>query len=363
MKKGWTIIELIISTSLILLIGVVSLVSFNLVKKQEVTNDLASRSEEILTAANLYIETTPEVKNKLYSSKNGVVIPLSVLESKGLVDFEGVNIDEQYVITMLGSEIPGEECVSSYTLKSWEFPNDKIIYICTNETKENSIKQEDKVFRGSNPDNYVKVINGEYESIWRIVEIINGDIKLIGAEDKLLCNTDEVFNDSITSSNYALNYNNVVGNDSFTLDYISKEILKNNNYVIQKTDGTNGSNIPIVDYYSYSAYFAMIDYLSMLNTNASDGNWIYTLLRNFRNTKSYNISIGYADEGYVNSLGCLTSTDDISTSTNQCQSPRYFAPFITLADCVELIKDETCSNTYETGSETCPYLLNTTKCA
>ena len=45
-KKGFTLIEIIISIGLILIIGIISIFSFNITKKKEIENNLRNKSTE-----------------------------------------------------------------------------------------------------------------------------------------------------------------------------------------------------------------------------------------------------------------------------------------------------------------------------
>jgi len=131
MKRGFTIVEIIISIGLIVLIGTISLVSFNIAKKNAKIRSLDNMSEKIYTAANVYIETNSELKDELYKNKNGLKIPLTTLENSGLIDFQDIDLtEEDYVVTMLGSSNPGDDhCAETYTAKSWSI-KDEVIYIC-----------------------------------------------------------------------------------------------------------------------------------------------------------------------------------------------------------------------------------------
>ena len=94
MKKGFSLVEIIISISLILVIGMCAFIGFNVIQKNNKIKTLESMNDQILSAANLYIETNTEIKDKLFTSANGLKIPLTTLENAGLVDFQKLDIDE-----------------------------------------------------------------------------------------------------------------------------------------------------------------------------------------------------------------------------------------------------------------------------
>jgi len=128
MKKGFTLVEIILSISLVLIIGAVSLISFNLIKKQNLVKNLNAMRSTIYQAMNVYIETHNETKEQLYNKKNGVAIPLVTLEKEGLIDFGNLDIEDQFVVTALAEE---NDCSDPSELPSWDFGQDRILYICS----------------------------------------------------------------------------------------------------------------------------------------------------------------------------------------------------------------------------------------
>lgn len=140
MKKGFTMIEVILSISLILAIGVIGFFSIKFINKNTKESKLENMRDTILTATRLYIETNPEVKEQLYSDKNGVVVPLRALETAGLVNFQDIDYDEQkdYVLTLLGSSDSENACVDTTTIGSWEDGN-KTIFLCTDKKGNSSL--------------------------------------------------------------------------------------------------------------------------------------------------------------------------------------------------------------------------------
>lgn len=127
-KKAFTLIEIIVAVVLITVISagsVASVTYFNNKKKQET---LSNMSDDIRLAANVYIETNEETKKQLYEKNNGVVIPLVTLENEGLIDFKGLNVDDEYVVTLLSEE---EDCMAPSVIESWDFSEGKTLYVCT----------------------------------------------------------------------------------------------------------------------------------------------------------------------------------------------------------------------------------------
>ena len=130
-KKGFTLVEIIVVITIIAFIGTVSFFGIRLVNKNMKITKLEEIEDKIFQAVSVYIETNDEARNNLYKSKNGVYVPLNVLENEGLIDFQDIKItDKDYVITMLGSEDETGACIDTTTIGSWDDGN-KTIYLCT----------------------------------------------------------------------------------------------------------------------------------------------------------------------------------------------------------------------------------------
>lgn len=202
MKKGFTVIELILSISFILIISVSSIVVFNVTSKNQKIKSLNAMNSEILTALRLYIETNSTSKEQIYNNKNGMAISLKTLEKEGLIDLKDVKIKNEYVVAFLSQE---SDCADITTVESWDLTNGPL-YICLNSknSDNNSIKETltigDDIYeaKGSNPNNWVIFdVNTDdtkwtwwpnttdsdginLQDLWRIVSIdTDGTIKLI----------------------------------------------------------------------------------------------------------------------------------------------------------------------------------------
>lgn len=175
MKKGFTIIEIIISISLIVVIAVGSFVGIRLVDKKILVDKLNQITDKATLAAQVYIETNKSVSNQLYQNKNGVSLPLQLLVNEGLLSLEGTklnneDIKNQYVITFLGKtgESGSDNCEQITSTTSWG--NDKEIYLCMNSdgssnlatidptkySNKTNVTNEPYYFEGFYPHNYVK---------------------------------------------------------------------------------------------------------------------------------------------------------------------------------------------------------------
>lgn len=175
MKKGFTIIEIIISVSLIVVITVGSFVGIRLVDKKILVDKLNQITDKATLAAQVYIETNKSVSNQLYQNKNGVSLPLQLLVNEGLLSLDGTklnneDIKNQYVITFLGKtgESGTDNCEQITSTTSWG--NDKEIYLCMNSdgssnlatidptkySNKTNVANEPYYFTGFYPHNYVK---------------------------------------------------------------------------------------------------------------------------------------------------------------------------------------------------------------
>ena len=161
-KKGFTLIEIIICISLIVVIGTASFFGIKIIRKNILVDKLEKINDKILSAAEVYIETNKETYNQLYKKKNGVVIPLNVLVNEGLLSLENTDlkqtdIEDEYVITALTSSTPSStsDCIDIRTSTSWMTTSTAPIYICTNSSGGGNLTIT------TDDSNYDKVVNKE----------------------------------------------------------------------------------------------------------------------------------------------------------------------------------------------------------
>jgi len=144
-KKGFTLIEIIISISLILIVGVSTTV---FVVSKNKNNELEKISKNVLESAQLYLENEFDENGKTYKTGlltggNAVVIPLNELEEKGylstntLKTLEDNDISKEEYILAGVFEDAKELCSSSDNVIEFETSwSDKLkgledpIYIC-----------------------------------------------------------------------------------------------------------------------------------------------------------------------------------------------------------------------------------------
>ena len=209
-KRGFTLIEIIISISLIAIIGTISIVSIISLRKAKVENLLESNSKVLNNALEVYLEKHPEVTNNVNNNFKGAVVTLQVLKDEGLIDIKGLsdkNYKENYYflsnsVLADGNKVDESKCenniLSLQTVTSWNLNNlnpEQIIYICptsgSGNTTTDLVNVKNYVAKGENPNNYVELsVKSDntqwawwpYDSstnLWRIVSIEDGKIKLM----------------------------------------------------------------------------------------------------------------------------------------------------------------------------------------
>ena len=193
MKRGFTLIEIIVSIAIIALIGVGSFVGVRYVNERIRINKLSQITDKAIMAADVWIESNKEASNQLYSERNAVFVPLTHLVNDGLLSLDNTdltldNIKGEYVIKALSGEGKDTSCDEIKTVTSWDKSNP--LYICTHLNNDGStssniamIKQDELsnmnkasretyYFKGQLAANYAKVSNG---TTYRIVSIDNSD--------------------------------------------------------------------------------------------------------------------------------------------------------------------------------------------
>ena len=174
-KKGFTLVEIVVCISLLVIIAVGSFVGIRMVNKKINIDKLNQITDKAVQAAQVYIETNKEATNQLYSNKNGVSLPLQLLVNEGLLNLDGTKLKDddlknQYVVTFLGGTGSSENCEQITSTTSWS--NNKPIYLCMNSTTGSSnlatidptkygnktyVSNEPYYFKGLNPNNWVEI--------------------------------------------------------------------------------------------------------------------------------------------------------------------------------------------------------------
>ena len=143
MKKGFTLVEIIISIGLILIVGVST--TFFVISKNN-NNELDKITKQILEAASAYVKVEKDKNGNTYANEivngsKGVKIPLSNLVNRGYIKEEQANIiyenndelednKDYYVMFVEDSENYCDD--GSYvSVTSWMDKGDNI-YLCDN---------------------------------------------------------------------------------------------------------------------------------------------------------------------------------------------------------------------------------------
>lgn len=218
-KKGFTIIEIIVCISIMIVIGVGSFIGIRMVNKKINIDKLNQITDKAVQAAQVYIETNKEATNQLYNNKNGVSFPLQLLVNEGLLNLDGTKLEEddlknQYVVTFLGGTGSSENCEQITSTTSWS--NNKPIYLCMNSTNGSSnlatidptkygnktyVSNEPYYFKGLDPNNWVEIegLSCSSNNNSRIVYVDIDNSIVIVVQDTRGCNLN---NNRLTAINY-----------------------------------------------------------------------------------------------------------------------------------------------------------------
>ena len=222
-KRGFTLIEIIVSIAIIALIGVGSFVGVSYINNQIVISRLNQITDKALNAAQVYIETNDIAYNEVYNNKSAAIIPLKTLVNEGLLNVDNTKLDDQdmeknYVIQYLGGGgAGGSNCTDLSTIiTSWNSTTP--IYICNDGASGGiNIKTIDKseynnrmhgssepyYFRGSLVSNYAKIDGNN--TLYRIVGINTDDgIELYygGYNHNFNLNSNQFYAGSIKTTSY-----------------------------------------------------------------------------------------------------------------------------------------------------------------
>ena len=182
MKKGFTLVEIILSIALITIVGVGATIGFIQYNKNSKEKTLNNMSDEILTALRVYIETDSEAKKRIYEDYEGMAITLNKLESEGLIDFGDLDVQDDYVVAMLSNE---SDCSDITTVNNWDLSNGPL-YICSKSNGSQNLfavggdaenlsqaTREPYYFRGGNAKNFVK-LDGD-DTLYKILSVETDD--------------------------------------------------------------------------------------------------------------------------------------------------------------------------------------------
>ena len=249
MKKGFTLIELILSISLIVLVGVTTTVLVINHNKNKEIKILQENSKKLENALNVYLDSHPEVLTNLEDNAKAAIVTLETLKDEGLISKNmDVNYKNEYFLLSNAKLLDSEDDTSNSVdcannvvaieiFKKWDLSSEdgsKVMYVCPkNNLNQNNnltvgvdelekrVKALEKqanlqinFYKGATANNYVRldVNNTKYisfpnnnKNLWRIVSYYgvvdenDGSFGNVG-------NTKLVYNQSININFKKLSY-------------------------------------------------------------------------------------------------------------------------------------------------------------
>lgn len=235
MKKGFTLVEIIISISIVLIIGVS--ITFLVVKKN---NNMSKTDRRILEAAKVFAEVEKDENGNSYSSQvlsyaKGIKIPLKTLEKDGYITDKMVNEiydtfddelnrpeGEDYYVLL--ANVGDDYCKDDSTISvygSW-IKEDSPLYLCnTKPLSENFSSLIDKIIYD----------NGGEENVKELYYSNYDDNDLFDIKEYNYATVNNYFSFNVRSLNseVVLGYNEILKIQS--KDTYSNKDLYNKNYI------------------------------------------------------------------------------------------------------------------------------------
>ena len=389
-KRGFTLIEIIICISLIVIIGVSATVVVLKANKTKEINILKANEKKLENALQVYVSNHKEITTNLNNNAKAALVTLETLKNEGLIkDDMKVDYKENYfmlsnaVLAPAGKYDCENNVIGIEVFKKWdlkELDGSKVIYICPRDngvSSNNAItNKEDYVAKGENPKNFVKI----NERLWRIVEITNGNVFLIANDEEsvIKLTPKELVSKSCTSNDWSglgncphyiindskLNIKYVTGIDvskagnasnAYYLDYNNNwhtYIVEYSNYPEKFRQKVFETYMPqkesYTSYQTYETNIGLIDVETLKNANSNDGNYIIDLLSKYtKNDDEYILSVGTyslfqyiasAEEGKADSL-FINSNKEMRYGAYE-NSRLYIVPVIKLKNCYNFTNGE-----------------------
>lgn len=389
-KRGFTLVEIIICISLIVIIGVSATVVVLKANKTREINILKANEKKLENALQVYVSNHKEITTNLNNNAKAALVTLEALKNEGLIkDDMKVDYKENYfmlsnaVLAPAGKYDCENNVIGIEVFKKWdlkELDGSKVIYICPRDNGVSSnnviINKEDYVAKGENPKNFVKI----NERLWRIVEITNGNVFLIANDEEnvIKLTPKELVSKSCTSNDWSylgectsagindsrLNIKYVTGIDVFKtgnasnayyLDYNNNwhtYIVEYSNYPEKFRQKVFKTYMPQKESYTryrtYETNIGLIDLETLKNANSNDGNYIIDLLSKYtKNDDEYILSVGTyslfqyiasAEEGNDDLL-FINSNKEMRYAVYE-NSRLYIVPVIKLKNCYNFTNGE-----------------------
>ena len=301
MKKGFTLIEIILSITLITLIGVTTIILVINNNKNKEIKLLEKYSTTLENALNVYLDSHPEVMTNLNENAKAAIVTLETLKSEGLIsDKLNVSYKNNYYLLsnlkLLANESEDKTCDNNVIgidmIKSWDlnkYDSKSVIYVCPKGDSESLDELYNNLF-GLIVENDRNIDNLE-RRIESLEELHSKSAYYYPGEDQ---NNYVYFN-----TNYSSSPNNVANFDGNLFRILSKTGLHGENdyiYLIPSKPITINENFKTIffsgyfyseDLYSYNKY-------SYNNSILKDYNyWITGKFCNLKSNKNLILNIGW----------------------------------------------------------------------
>lgn len=418
MKKGFTLVEMIISILLVALIGTLFTTTYFNVKSNK---DKMNNDEKILQDALQVYLSANNIYNNINDNYEGAIVSLKTLEKEGLIttglnptNDDNFNYESEYFVVALADTVADVDCSNGVEFKSfnsWHNADD-VVYFCKSSGSNKNLKQQliesDNNFyvaKGANPANWVEfqiyakgkcqdsitdtttVVAWPCSNKWRILDIASDGTMRLVLTTNIVTNNDNNLNKSksrtcngrtyyqlnddseyyIVSSGTEQNWlPNDLGNTGEKSKLVTLKNLVNSNYVIEK-DYYYHYSITISNTYVHFEPLYDIKYTSTVGL-LSKNDFINSYFANESWLKSYSTIIGYGSTHFNgNSVsyaagiknGSLSHLDYYRDSCIRCYDYGKgfpFIPVVTLKSNITLANDKNC-DTNKLGTEECPYTL------
>jgi len=300
MKKGFTIIEIIISIGIILVVGT-SVVFFTINKKDE-KKELTNR---ILTAANLYLDVEIDDNGNTYRSGinlggQGVVIPVKDLVDAGYVTSEDYELLSNSNAKVIAGYFEENECnEGEISLEaSWLDDIDKTMYICSKTSnggdpiyKKDIMKDmldfyggESKIFTDNNiyrdDYDYVEVWEADNGEAFMSEPIHKGILKRTEEDEEIYYFRGNVKNNYIKLSTFGELFRIVSFNEK-SIKLISENVADLSGYEINSIeDFYNANNLDSHLSFIFDHYDEILNEENLIDNNyciedATSTKWVY----------------------------------------------------------------------------------------
>lgn len=307
MKRGFTLVEIIVVIALIAIIGVGSVVAINLINDKKETNILIKNEPNFKNALEVYLTNHPEVVNNVTNNVEGAIVSLELLKNEGLInnDLDIDYKDKYYVVTNaflsykdISENVVKEECDNSIglgTIASWSKNNntDNVLYFCPKKstgggevlnkwTKEECEKTSNKntlacTIIANAEENTKKLIEEKGDNAINSIQDISygtlyKEVPLSSSNENIKLDDSVSFNSTTNKFVSASSYENKYKKNEENINGVILE----KTYKVSKLNNSKicyGTDYKIVDQNDVSNY--NLKYKELTNGGGSSGNYKY----------------------------------------------------------------------------------------